>query len=309
VVKHYIGNIETVSPILTNGSMRSIEQVTNEINDIETQMSNGDFWTDKEKANTVLQKYQELKKEIGLINNRFNGNAVITIYAGAGGDDAEDWTRILIDMYLAFLNKKSLAVVKLDEQITKNGYRSISYEVTGNRAYGILQNETGVHRLVRLSPFNSKHTRETSFALVDIIPLIEDNKLDEISPKDLEITFSKSGGPGGQNVNKRETAVRITHLPTGLNVCVSTERSQEMNRAKAMTMLINKLEILTEKTNTNSINELSLAGKIDNEWGNHIRTYVMHPYKQVKDLRSGIETSDIDGVLSGNLDLFIVERP
>lgn len=308
MVKHYIGNIETVSPILTNGSMRSIEQVTNEINDIETQMSNGDFWNDKEKANTVLQKYQELKKEIGLINNRFNGNAVITIYAGAGGDDAEDWTRILIDMYLAFLNKKSLAVMKLDEQLTKNGYRSISYEVTGNGAYGLLQNETGVHRLVRLSPFNSKHTRETSFALVDVIPFTENNTLGEISPKDLEITFTKAGGPGGQNVNKRETAVRINHIPTGLNVCISTERSQEMNRAKAMTMLINKLEILTEKTNTNSINELSLAGKIDNEWGNHIRTYVMHPYKQVKDLRSGIETSDIDGVLSGNLDLFIVER-
>ncbi len=289
--------------------MRSIDQVANEINDIETQMSNGDFWNDKENANTVLQKYQELKKEIGLINNRFSGNAVITIYAGAGGDDAEDWTRILMDMYLAFLNKKGLVVSQLDEQVTKNGYRSVSYEVTGRGAYGLLQNETGVHRLVRLSPFNSKHTRETSFALVDVIPLIEDSKTGEILPRDLEISFSKSGGPGGQNVNKRETAVRITHTPTGISVCVSTERSQEMNRAKAMTMLINKLEILTEKTNTNSINELSLAGKIDNEWGNHIRTYVMHPYKQVKDLRSGIETSDIDGVLSGNMDLFIVERP
>ncbi len=288
--------------------MRSIEQVVNEINEIETQMLAGDFWDNKEIANTTLQKYQELKKEVGAINNRFSGNAVITIYAGAGGDDAEDWTRILIEMYLAYLNKKSFTVVELDAQVTKNGYRSISYEVNGKNAYGSLKGETGVHRLVRLSPFNSKHTRETSFALVDVIPFTENNTLQEIPPRDLEITFSKSGGPGGQNVNKRETAVRITHIPTGITVHVATERSQEMNRAKAMTMLINKLEILTEKTNTNSINELSLAGKIDNEWGNHIRTYVMHPYKQVKDLRSGIETSDIDGVLSGNLDLFIVER-
>lgn len=286
--------------------MRSIDQVTNEINEIENQMMDGDFWTEKEKANSILQKYQELKKEIGLIKSRFASNAIITIYAGAGGDDAEDWTRILIQMYLAFLNKKGFTVVQLDEQVTKNGYRSISYEITGSGAYGLLQNETGVHRLVRLSPFNSKHTRETSFALVDVIPLIEDSTSDEILPRDLEISFSKSSGPGGQNVNKRETAVRINHIPTGLSVCVATERSQEMNRSKAMLMLANKLSVLVEKSNLNSINELSLAGKIDNEWGNHIRTYVMHPYKQVKDLRSGIETSDIDGVLSGDLDKFIV---
>lgn len=293
--------------------MRSMDQVTNEINDIENQMMDGDFWTDKEKANIILQKYQELKKEIGLIKSRFNGGAVITIYAGAGGDDAEDWTRILMDMYLSFLNKKGFKLEKLDSQDTKNGYRSISYEVTSNASaggdigpFGILQGEIGVHRLVRLSPFNSKHTRETSFALVDVIPLIEDSKIDEILPRDLEISFSKSSGPGGQNVNKRETAVRINHIPTGLSVCVATERSQEMNRSKAMLMLANKLSVLVEKSNLNSINELSLAGKIDNEWGNHIRTYVMHPYKQVKDLRSGIETSDIDGVLSGGLDIFIV---
>ncbi len=293
--------------------MRSINQITNEINNIETQMSDGDFWNNKEKANAVLQKYQELKKEFGLFQNRLNSNAVITIYAGAGGDDAEDWTRILINMYLAYLNKKGLSVFELDMQTTKNGYRSISYEVIGNGAYGLLQNETGVHRLVRLSPFNSKHTRETSFALVDVIPFVENNShtsgLGEISPKEIEVTFSKSSGPGGQNVNKRETAVRITHIPTGLSVCVSTERSQEMNRAKAMDMLNSKLLVLAEKLNKNSISDLSLAGKINNEWGDQIRTYVMHPYKQVKDLRTGIETSDIDGVLSGNLDEFIEATP
>lgn len=293
--------------------MRSINQIKNEINKIETQMSDGDFWNNKEKANAVLQKYQELKKEFGLFQNRLNSNAVITIYAGAGGDDAEDWTRILINMYLSYLNKKGFTVFELDVQTTKNGYRSISYEVIGNGAYGLLQNETGVHRLVRLSPFNSKHTRETSFALVDVIPFVENNShtsgLGEISPKEIEITFSKSSGPGGQNVNKRETAVRIAHIPTGLSVCVSTERSQEMNRAKAMDMLNSKLLVLAEKLNKNSISDLSLAGKINNEWGDQIRTYVMHPYKQVKDLKSGIETSDIDGVLSGNLDEFIEATP
>ncbi len=293
--------------------MRSINQITNEINNIETQMSSGDFWNDKENANIVLQKYQELKKEFGLFQNRLNSNAVITIYAGAGGDDAEDWARILMEMYLNYFKKKGLEAFNLDEQVTKNGYRSISYEIIGNGAYGLLQNETGVHRLVRLSPFNSKHTRETSFALVDIIPFVENNPsiggTSEISSKEIEVTFSKSSGPGGQNVNKRETAVRITHIPTGLSVCVSTERSQEMNRAKAMNMLNSKLLVLAEKLNKNSISELSLAGKINNEWGDQIRTYVMHPYKQVKDLKSGIETSDIDGVLSGNLDEFIEATP
>ncbi|OGI83898.1 hypothetical protein A2903_00990 [Candidatus Nomurabacteria bacterium RIFCSPLOWO2_01_FULL_33_17] len=295
--------------------MRSIEQINQEINDIDNQMSSGDFWSNKEIANTVLQKYQELKRELGEIKKRFSSNAILTIYAGAGGDDAEDFVRMLNEMYVSYLNKNKFKLNLLDIQESKSGFRSISYEVSGNHessgkvgAFGILQNESGVHRLVRLSPFNAKHTRETSFALVDIVPLIENIELGEIKPDDLEISFSKSSGPGGQNVNKRETAVRITHIPTGINVHVSTERSQELNRDKAMKMLYSKLMIHLEKLNLKQINELSLAGKVENEWGSQIRNYVLHPYKQVKDLRTGIETSNIDGVLSGDLDIFIVQE-
>lgn len=295
--------------------MRSIEQIINEMKDIENQMQDGDFWLDKDQAQKVLLIYQDLKKEEGLARARLKSNAILTIYAGAGGDDAEDFVRMLNEMYVSYLNKNKFKFNLLDMQESKFGFRSISYEVSGNHessgkvgAFGILQNESGVHRLVRLSPFNAKHTRETSFALVDIVPLIENIELGEIKPDDLEISFSKSSGPGGQNVNKRETAVRITHIPTGITVHVSTERSQEMNREKAMKMLYSKLMIHLEKLNLKQINELSLAGKIENEWGSQIRNYVLHPYKQVKDLRTGIETSNIDGVLAGDLDIFIVRE-
>lgn len=290
--------------------MRSIDQVNAEISKIELLMSNGDFWLDKENAQSVLNNYQELKKEEGEARKRLNSNATMNIFAGAGGDDAEDFVKMLSNMYVSYAEKNGFKMIILDTQESKNGYRSISYEITGKSkkgsgAFGTFINESGVHRLVRLSPFNSKHTRETSFALVDVIPFIENNYLGDISPDDLEITFTKSSGPGGQNVNKRETAVRITHIPTGLTVHSSSERNQELNRTKAMNLLISKLEVLIEKSNLSSIDELSLAGKIDNEWGNHIRSYVMHPYKMVKDLRTNVTVSNVDDVFNGQLDEFI----
>lgn len=286
---------------------KSLKQLQSEITEIELKMSEGDFWSDKTNADQVLKTYQELKKEETEYNKRLGGNALMTIYAGAGGDDAEDFTRMLSVMYENYGKKNGFDFKILDSQDTNSGYRSVSYEIVGKRAYGTFMDESGVHRLVRLSPFNSKHTRETSFALVDVVPIIENLKMVEIPDRDIEVAFSKSGGPGGQNVNKRETAVRALHLPTGISVHVATERSQELNRAKAVSMLYSKLAAHIEKLNLKSANDLALAGKIDNEWGNQIRNYVLHPYKMVKDLRTGAESSDPDAVLAGNLDILIVQ--
>lgn len=286
---------------------KSLKHLQSEIAEIELKMSEGDFWSDKTNADQVLKTYQELKKEETEYNKRLGGNALMTIYAGAGGDDAEDFTRMLSVMYENYGKKNGFDFRILDSQDTNSGYRSVSYEIVGKRAYGTFMDESGVHRLVRLSPFNSKHTRETSFALVDVVPIIENLKMVEIPDRDIEVAFSKSGGPGGQNVNKRETAVRALHLPTGISVHVATERSQELNRAKAVSMLYSKLAAHIEKLNLKSANDLALAGKIDNEWGNQIRNYVLHPYKMVKDLRTGAESSDPDAVLAGNLDILIVQ--
>ena len=187
------------------------------------------------------------------------------------------------------------------------GYRNISFEIEGKGAYGTLKNEGGVHRLVRISPFNAKKLRHTSFSLVEVLPKF--SKLEErdvvLSPEDLKIEFARSGGPGGQNVNKRETAVRIVHIPTNISVSVRTERSQEQNREQAMAILRAKIFKKAEAEKKSVEETLKSTKNTEIEWGSQIRSYVLHPYKMVKDHRTEIETSNIDAVLNGDLDIFI----
>ena len=238
-------------------------------------------------------------------------NAIISIYAGAGGQDAEDWTRMLYEMYEKFCGNRGWQTKIIDESLgdfqSKTGrhpLKDISVEVKGDYAYGYLKKENGVHRLVRISPFSPEKKRHTSFALVEVLPDIPE--LDEnikIPDEDLKVEFFRSSGPGGQNVNKVETAVRIIHIPTNISVSCQNERSQSQNRERATRVLKAKLIKLMEESQIKELNQFKT--KVKPEWGSQIRSYVLNPYQMVKDHRTGVETSQIEKVLEGELDLFI----
>lgn len=284
------------------------EKIKEEINQLEVEMSSIDFWQDKVRAQLVIKKISELKNKLLGSKKYDKGNCILSILSGAGGDDAEDFSAMLFRMYTKYFSKVGFSYSVISENKNSlGGYRNISIEVVGKNAYGTLKNESGVHRLIRQSPFNAKSLRQTSFSLVEVIPEFEkDDKEIEISDDDLKIEYSKSGGPGGQNVNKRETAVRVIHLPTNTSIHVTSERSQEQNKEKALEMLKGKLYLIREKEKQRQKDGFAISKTVDIEWGNQIRTYTLHPYKMIKDHRTGVEIHNTDGVLlDGELSLFI----
>ena len=283
------------------------EEIKQKIEALEAEMQDNGFWQNKAHAQEVIKEIARLKAGALGEGKYDKGGAIITIFSGAGGDDAEDFSRMLFEMYSKYIaNKGWTSYLIHSNSNTLGGYRNITFEVVGKGVYGELKNESGVHRLVRVSPFSAKKLRHTSFSMVEVIPKLEKGNADiEIPDDEIRVEFSRSGGPGGQNVNKRETAVRVIHIPTNISVHSTEERSQAANREKAMAILKGKLFKYMEDERIKKEEGMYISKITSAEWGSQIRSYVQHPYKMVKDHRTGMEVSDVEGVLEGNLDEFI----
>lgn len=254
----------------------------------------------------INKRFMRAKRELQFSGQYDSSDVILSIFAGAGGTDAQDWAQMLLRMYIRWAEKEDLSVKTIDQSIgDEAGIKSATVELSGGSfLYGKLQSENGVHRLVRLSPFNSDNLRQTSFARVEIMPKVDSPEAVKIDDKELKIDVYRSGGKGGQSVNTTDSAVRITHIPTGIVVAIQNERSQLQNKETAMTILRSKLAQLQLEQHKDKISDLK--GPTEQAaWGNQIRNYVMHPYSMVKDSRTKHETSDVDGVLDGDINAFI----
>lgn len=287
--------------------MKSKEEIQKRIQEIEKAMIQPDFWNDSAKAQLMIKEMNDLKQSLLGGSKYDKGDAVITILSGAGGDDAEDFSSILYRMYQKYIaNKGWVSTILHQHENDHGGYRNITFEVDGKNVYGTLKNESGVHRLVRISPFNAKKLRHTSFSLVEVVPKFKDIGDIEIPLDDIEVQFTRASGPGGQNVNKRETAVRVTHTPSGISVYVDSQRSQAQNKEKALATLKGKIYKKKEEDRKKEEKGLSISSSTEIEWGSQIRSYVLHPYKMVKDHRTNVEIREIDSVLEdGELQPFV----
>lgn len=258
----------------------------------------------REMVKKLAENWRKLEISTFLSGKYDENNAIVSIHAGTGGTDAQDFAEMLLRMYLRYAERMEFATEILDKSVgDEAGIKSCTFAVKGQFAYGYLKGEGGVHRLVRLSPFNTKHTRETSFVLVEVIPEISHADM-EVKDEDLRVDVFRAGGHGGQSVNTTDSAVRITHVPTGLVAQSQNERSQLQNKQQAMKVLHARLAALMEEQQAAELSELR-GGKTEMSWGNQIRSYVLHPYKMVKDHRTDYEESNPDAVLDGELDGFI----
>ena len=275
--------------------------------------------TDEKMELELKEKYDKIKKKIEkqefktFLSGKYDrNNAIMEIFSGAGGQDSQDWVTILLRMYERYCAVKGFKAMVLHQAFGdaggpegRIGTKAVTLEIKGNYAYGFLKKETGVHRLVRISPFSSQKLRHTSFALVNVLPELQQKEIDiEVKPDDLRIDTFRASGPGGQYVNKTESAVRVTHIPTGIVVASQTERLQGKNKENAMKILYAKLYQLRKELQKKELKEIK-GDLTSASWGNQIRSYVLHPYKMVKDLRTQYETSDAEGVLDGDLGNFI----
>lgn len=267
--------------------------------------ANADIEYLQSQVEELEEKYKK-NRFVALLSKKYDDhNAIFSVHSGAGGVDAQDWAGMLLRMFLRYAEKKGFATEVLElSKGDQGGVKTAVVEVTGPYAYGLFKSEAGVHRLVRLSPFNPAHTRETSFALLELLPVLEEQEEFKVDEKDLKIEANTASGHGGQSVNTTYSAIRITHMPTGIRVSIQNERSQHQNRALAMKILISKLKVLEEEKLQKE--KQDLRGEFKSaEWGNQIRSYVVHPYKLVKDHRTNFESTDPDSVLEGELDEFV----